>query len=105
MNHPIIFLDRDYKTKLLTACFSYFFFFLFFLQNSCGRKISFNLRIVIRKKAINNRFNLAIIKKLIKLFYIHCPYKRVVNKLNKENLKVIKNTLPNKSGNPESLKK
>ena len=102
MNHPIIFLDRDYKTKLLSACFSYFFFFFFFLQNSCGRKISFNLRIVI---PINNRFNLAIIKKLIKLFYIDCPSKRVINKSNKENLKVIKNTLPNKSGNPESLKK
>ena len=29
----------------------------------------------------------------------------VVEKLNEENLKVIKNTLPNKSGNPESLKK
>ena len=53
---------------------------------------------------INNRFNLSIIKKLIKLFYLHCSCKKVVEKSNKENLKVIKNTLPNKSGNPESLK-
>ena len=52
---------------------------------------------------MNNRFNLYIIKKLIKLFYLHCSCKKVVEKLNKENLKVIKNTSPNKSGNPESL--
>ena len=30
---------------------------------------------------------------------------KVVEKSNKENLEVIKNTLPKKSGNPESLKK
>ena len=30
--------------------------------------------------------------------------KKVVEDSNKENLEVIKNTLPNKSGNPESLK-
>ena len=44
-------------------------------------------------------------KKLVKLFYFHCSYKKLVEKLNKENLKVIKNILPNKSGNPKSLKK
>ena len=53
---------------------------------------------------INNYFNLSIIKKLIKLFYLHCSCKKVVEESNKENLKVIKNTLPNKWGNPESLK-
>ena len=42
---------------------------------------------------------------LIKLFYLHCSWKREVEKLNKENLKVIKNILPNKSGNPESPKR
>ena len=47
--------------------------------------------------------SISIIKKLIKLFYLHCSYKKVVEKSNKENLKVIKNTLPNKSGNPENL--
>ena len=25
MNHPIMFLDQDNKTKLVPACFSYFF--------------------------------------------------------------------------------
>ena len=45
------------------------------------------------------------IKKLFKLFYLHCFSEKVVEKSNKENLKVIKNTLPNKSGNPERLKK
>ena len=30
---------------------------------------------------------------------------KVVEKSNQENLKVIKNTLPNKSGNPKSFKK
>ena len=55
--------------------------------------------------AINNDFNLSIIKKLIKSFYLHCFCKKVVEKSIKENLKGIKNTLLNKSGNPESLKK
>ena len=41
----------------------------------------------------------------MKLFYLHFPCKKVVEKSNKENLKVIKNTVPNKSGNPELLKK
>ena len=40
----------------------------------------------------------------MKLFYLLCSCKRVVEKSHLENLKVIKNTLPNKSGNPESLK-
>ena len=42
-------------------------------------------------------------KKLIKLFYLLCSCEIVAEKSNYENLKVIKNTLPNKSGNPESL--
>ena len=54
---------------------------------------------------INNRFNLSITKKLIKLFYLHCKSKKVAEKSNKENLKVIKTTLPNKSRNHERLKK
>ena len=53
----------------------------------------------------NNRFNLYILKKITKLFYIHCSCKNVAEKSNKQNLKVIKNPLLNKSGNPESLKK
>ena len=84
MNHSIKFLDRDNKTKLVPASFSY---------------IS-ELVIV-----INNLFNLSIIKKLIKPYYLHCSCKNIVEKSNKDNLKVVKNTLPNKSGNPESLKK
>ena len=48
---------------------------------------------------------LRFIKKLIKLFYLQCCYKKVVEKSGKENLKMIKNTLPNKSGNPKNLKK
>ena len=38
------------------------------------------------------------------MLYLYCSCKKVVGKLNYENLKVIKNTLSNKSGNPESLK-
>ena len=53
---------------------------------------------------INNRFNLFIKREMIKLFYLHCSRKKVIGKLNKGNLKVIKNTLPNKLGNPENLK-
>ena len=37
--------------------------------------------------------------------YLHCSCKKVVEKLSKENLKVIKNTCPNKSGNLENLQK
>ena len=48
--------------------------------------------------------SLRIIKKLSKLFYLLFSSKRVVEKSNEDNLKVIKYTLPNKSGNPESLK-
>ena len=56
---------------------------------------------------MNNRFNLFIIKKLIKQFYLHCSCKKVVEKSNKKNLKVIKNYFPNKSENlaSKSLKK
>ena len=53
----------------------------------------------------NNRFNLYILKKITKLFYIHWSCKKVAEKQNKEDLKVIKNALLNKSGNPESLQK
>ena len=42
---------------------------------------------------------------MIKLCYLHCASKKAVEDSNKENLKVIKNILPNKSGNPETLKK
>ena len=63
--------------------------------------MNFNLKSVI---VINKRFNLSIIKKPIKLFYLHYRCKKVVEKSNKENLKVIKNAFPNKSENPESLK-
>ena len=41
----------------------------------------------------------------MKLFYLHSSCKKAVEDTNKENLKVIKNTSPNKSGNPKSLKK
>ena len=66
------------------------------------RKKNANLKNVI---VINNRFNLCIIKKLIKLFYLHCSSKNLDEKSNKENLKGIKNTLRNKSGNPKCLNK
>ena len=42
-----------------------------------------------------------------KQFYLNCSCKKkkIVQDSSKENLKVTKNNLPNKSGNPESLKK
>ena len=40
----------------------------------------------------------------MKLFNLHCSCKKVVEKPNKENFKVIENTLPNKSANRNSLK-
>ena len=48
---------------------------------------------------------ISFIKELIKLSYLYCSCRKVVEKSNEENLKVIKNTFPNKSGNPGSLKK
>ena len=85
----IMFLEGDNKTKLVAASF------LELVKKKW--KINFNLKIVV---IINNHFN-----KLIKLFYLHYSCKKVVEKWNKENLKIIKNTLLNKSGNPGSLKK
>ena len=41
----------------------------------------------------------------LKLFYLHYSCKKVVEKSNNEKLKGIKNTFPNKSGNPEGIKK
>ena len=43
--------------------------------------------------------------KVIKLFYFYYFFKKLFEISNEENLKMIKDTLPNKSGNPESLKK
>ena len=44
-------------------------------------------------------------KKLIKLFFcLHWSCKKAVEDSNKENLKVIKNTLPNKSRNLKASK-
>ena len=57
------------------------------------------------KNVIAATVTLCIIKELIKLFYLNCSYVEVVEKSNEENIKVIKNTRPNNSGNPESLKK
>ena len=47
---------------------------------------------------------ISIIKELIKLSYLNCSCRKLVGKSNEENLKVIKNTLPNKLGNPQSLR-
>ena len=43
--------------------------------------------------------------KLIKLLYFRfCLKKKIIEKPKEENLKMIKNTLPNKSENPSRLK-
>ena len=59
MNHPIMFLNWDDETKLVPASFSYFL-------EPLWEKKKINLKSMIVK---NNRFNLSIIKKLIKLLY------------------------------------
>ena len=41
MNHPIMFLDRDNKTKLVPASFTYFIF------NFYEKKINFSLKNVL----------------------------------------------------------
>ena len=94
MNHPIMLLDRNNETNQCQLLFLTFY-------NFYERKTNFSLKSLI---VITVTYN-CIIKKLSKLFHLHCPCKKVVEKLNKENLKVIKNILPSKSGNPESLKK
>ena len=80
INHPIMLLDRYNKTKLVPSSFSYFLELL-------RKKINSSLKIVIVINVINF---LHVIKKLIKLFYLHCF---ILEKSNKENLKVIRNTL------------
>ena len=84
MNHPVMFLDRDNKTKLVMVLFLTF-------QKSYERKITFSIKSVI-------------IKKQIKQFYLLCTWKKIGEKSHQENLKVTKNTLLNTSGNPECIK-
>ena len=45
------------------------------------KRFSFKKSVIV----INNRFNFPR-KKLMKLFYLHCSFKKVVEKPNKENL-------------------
>ena len=63
-----------------------------------------NLLHIFRTSFPKNTF-LFITKELIKLFYSRCSCEKLVQKLDEKNLKVIKNALPSKSANPESLKK
>ena len=42
---------------------------------------------------------------IVSLFYSHSSFKNVIEKSNREKLKVIKNSLLNRLGNPEGLKK
>ena len=72
MNHPVMFIARDNKTKLVPRYFSYF-------VELCERKKKFNLQTVI---VLNKHFNVSIIKKLIKQFHLHCPCKKVIEKSN-----------------------
>ena len=82
MNHPIIFLDRDGRTKLMPVFF-----------------------LIKRVIVITVIIFLCIINKLIKLIK-HCSCKKkVVKGINRDNLNAIKYILSNKSRNPESLKK
>ena len=47
---------------------------------------------------------ISFIKELIKLSYLYCSCRKVVEKSNEENLKVIKNTFPKNARNTENLK-
>ena len=51
MNHPVMFLDRDNKTKLVSASF-------FTFQNFYERKIKFNLKIAVLISLINIFFTI-----------------------------------------------
>ena len=39
---------------------------------------------------------------IIKVFWLYCSREKLLKKQIKKNLKLIKNTLPNKSGNPKN---
>ena len=71
INHWIKFIERQNKTKFIPTSFPYF------LELLWEKKINFSLKSVI-VIAVTTR-------------------KKVVEKLNKENLKMIINTFPNKS--------
>ena len=69
MNHPIMFLAQDNRTKLVSASFSYFLEVL-------SEK---NKNLVYKKCESCNRYNLPVLhKKLINLFYLRCSCKKVV---------------------------
>ena len=61
--------------------------FFFLLFRASEKKNNFSLKSVI---VINVMIFLYVIKKIIELFYLHCF---IVEKSNKENLKVIRNTM------------
>ena len=86
MNHPITFLDRDNRKKLVPASFPNFLELLW--------------KILVITVIISLYY-----KVLIKLFYLHCSCKNVVQYSNKENLKVDKNISPDGSGNSENNQK
>ena len=78
-------------------------------KNDLIRKLNFKIYDV--RDWTTNNYDTYIVQylsediEITSLFSLHCSSEKVVEKSNKENLKVIENALPNKSGNPESLKK
>ena len=93
MNLPIMFLDQDNKTKLVAPIFSYF------LELLWERILTLKSVIVITVITVITSLHY---QGLIKLSYLHCSCSTLIQQLNKENLKVIKNTLPSKLANPKS---
>ena len=83
MNNPIKFFGGDNKTKFVPG-----------INISLNGEIYITAIISMHYEETNETI----------FFYIAFA-KKTIEDSNKENLKVIKNTLPNKSGNPKSFKK
>ena len=97
--------NRDYDFYK----FSYKFAFISFLSSGINQKEESSFQqlggLVTRNISVFRLYIVALYFKGMKLFYLHCSCKKVVEKSNKENLKVVKIILPNRSGKPESHKK
>ena len=92
----ILFIEHLWMTASDFICGVFFIFSI--IKNFRHEKRRF-----VRKKSTSGKPAKSLYYKeiIIKLFYFHCSGKKVVEKSNNENLKVIKNT--NKSGNLESI--
>ena len=92
MNGLIVFLDQKNKTKLVPAFILLCMIFMKKMKSSLQNGILITLIIFMNFNKTNEPVYILLLQ-------------RIVEKSSQKNLKVTINTLPNKLGHPESLKK